>query len=306
MNSPVRSLDKPKNHTAWLRFSLKTGWQQFVFYMIVMLLACVVTSIIGIESHLEDMRMGYTPHWTRADRGGELFKDITLVFSVVSCVLGVFSGMSSTGYVNSRKAVHCYHSLPLTRDALYLSGSAVQGIYYLVSALASVAIALLMIVIRLGMTADLFGEALMQILAGIGGYLVVFTLFQLAGALTGTAIFRFIMAGIIAFLPVVLYLLVYWSVDAGMSYILVNKYMDENFIRFLCPAVNIYYCMVAAFGELDNLITGDYTRFTDFLNVCSLYLTAAVYYGLGLWLHRIRRSELSESSVLWKKLQIAV
>ncbi|MBQ4606661.1 MAG: hypothetical protein IJB15_08135, partial [Clostridia bacterium] len=231
---------------AWLRFGLKSNWQQFVFYAIVMLLACVVTSIIGIENNLEDIRQGFANYYTREERGGELFKTITLVFSIVSCVLGVFSGMTSTGYVNSRKAVHCYHSLPLTRDTLYLTGGAVQGIYYLVSALCSVLIALVMIVVRLGVTAELLGEGLMQILAGIGGYLVVFTLFQLAGALTGTAIFRFIMAGIIAFLPVVVYLLVYWGVDIGMNYILVDKYTDFNFIRFLCPAVNIYCSMAAA------------------------------------------------------------
>jgi len=306
MNSQVRSLVKPKNHMTWLRFGLKSNWQQFVFYAIVMLLACVVTSIIGIESNLDDIRQGFSNYYTREERGGDLFKTITLVFSVVSCVLGVFSGMTSTGYVNSRKAVHCYHSLPLSRDALYLTGGAVQGIYYLVSALCSVLIGLLMIVIRLGVTAELLGEGLMQILAGIGGYLVVFTLFQLAGALTGTAIFRFIMAGIIAFLPVVLYLLVYWGVDIGMSYILAEKYTNFNFIRFLCPAVNIYCSMAAAFGELDTLIDGNYTRFADFLNICTLFLTAAVYYGLGLLLNRKRRSELSESSVLWKKLQTAV
>ena len=306
MNSPVRSLDKPKNHVTWLRFGLKANWQQFVFYAIVMLLACVVTSIIGIENNLEDIRQGFANYCTREERGGELFKTITLVFSVVSCVLGVFSGMTSTGYVNSRRAVHCYHSLPLTRDTLYLTGGAVQGIYYLVSALCSVLIALVMIVVRLGVTAELLGEGLMQILAGIGGYLVVFTLFQLAGALTGTAIFRFIMAGIIAFLPVVVYLLIYWGVEIGMNYILVEKYTNLNFIRFLCPAVNIYCSMAAAFGELDTLIDGNYTRFADFLNIGTLYLTAAVYCGLGLWFHRIRRSELSETSVLWKKLQTAV
>ena len=306
MNSPVRSLDKPKNHVTWLRFGLKANWQQFVFYAIVMLLACVVTSIIGIENNLEDIRQGFANYYTREERGGELFKTITLVFSVVSCVLGVFSGMTSTGYVNSRKAVHCYHSLPLTRDTLYLTGGAVQGIYYLVSALCSVLIALVMIVVRLGVTAELLGEGLMQILAGIGGYLVVFTLFQLAGALTGTAIFRFIMAGIIAFLPVVVYLLVYWGVDIGMNYILVDKYTDFNFIRFLCPAVNIYCSMAAAFGELDSFTGGSYSRLLDLLNIGTLYLTAAVYCGLGLWFHRKRRSELSETSVLWKKLQTAV
>ena len=302
MNSPVRSLDKPKNHAAYLRFGLKQNWQQLVFYAIVMLLACVVTSIIGTASMLDEIRNGYSMYYTPAEMGADLFRDIALVFAVVSCVLGVFSGMASTGYVNSRRAIHCYHSLPLTRDALYLEGSAVQVLYYLACSIVSMVIGTLIIATQLGMTGESVGEGLLLILTGIGGYLLVFSLFQLAGTLTGTAIFRFIAAGIIAFLPVLVYLMIYAGADAGMYNIMADYYMDYDHIRFLCPAFNIYYAMAISYGDASvvdgHVITAGYTLWT----IATVYLTAVFYYLLGLWLHRKRRSELSESSLIWKKL----
>ena len=300
MNSPVRSLDKPKNHTAYLRFGLKQNWQQLVFYTIVMLLACVVTSIIGITSELEYITNSYSKP-DPARLGGDLFRDIALILSVVSCVLGVFSGMASTGYVNSRRAIHCYHSLPLTRDALYLEGSAVQGLYYLAASLSSMLISALCIALRLGIDSAGLGEGMLLILTGIGGYLLVFSLFQLSGTLTGTAVFRFIMAGLIAFLPIVVYFIIYMGVAEGMQNILVDYYMDYDHIRFLCPAFNIFYAMGISYGDSfieDQVLPLGYR----FWSIATVYITAAFYYLLGLWLHRKRRSELSESSLIWKKL----
>lgn len=305
MNSPVRSLDKPKNHMSWLRFGLKQNWQQFMFYAIVMLLACVVTSIIGVDSEVTDLRR-YGGS-TAILRGSRLFVEVSAIFAVVSCVLGVFAGMSATGYVNSRRAVHCYHSLPLTRDALYVTGSAVQGIYYLVSGLASMLIGTLCIAIRLGIDGEHFGKGMILILAGIGGYLVVFSLFQLSGALTGTAIFRFIVAGLIAFLPILLYALVILAVGYGMDHIIVDNYTSDTTMRLLCPAVNLYYVFFAAAREIDSVVAGvSYTNLQALAQVGTLYLTAAVYYGLGYYFHRIRRSELSENSLIWKKLRSIV
>lgn len=297
MNSPVRSLDKPKNQTSWLRFGLKQNWQQFVFYAIVMLLACVVTTIISVESFMNTIRLYEYSH--PENRGGDIFRDMTAIFAVVSCVLGIFAGMSATGYVNSRRAVHLYHSLPLTRESLYLTGSAVQGIYYLITGLVSLAIGTVDIALRLGISRDGLTTGLLMILVGIGGYLLVFSLFQLAGSLTGTAVFRFITAGLIAFLPVSIYLLVIAGAGVGMDHILVDNYVSITVPRFLCPAVNLYYCAAVALGEVFE-VTG---VATTILNIGTLYLTAAIYYFLGLYFHKKRRSELSENSVVWKKLQ---
>ncbi|MBR4960826.1 MAG: hypothetical protein IKY52_08010, partial [Clostridia bacterium] len=111
MNLPVRSLGKPKNRAVYLRFTLKQNWQQLVFYGIVMLLTWVVPSVIGTVTVLQKQNLYYT----LSQYGGELFRGIAVAFVIVSCVLGIFSGMSATGYVNSRRAIHCYHSLPLTR-----------------------------------------------------------------------------------------------------------------------------------------------------------------------------------------------
>ncbi|MBR5445133.1 MAG: hypothetical protein IKV57_03360 [Clostridia bacterium] len=295
----------PKNRAAFLRFTLKQNWQQLVFYSIVMLLTCVVPAIIGTVTILQDYSQGFRMGYTISQAGGDLFRGIAIAFAFVSCVLGVFSGMSATGYVNSRRAIHCYHSLPLTRDTLYLESGAVQCIYYLVSSLASMLIGILWIIVQTGMTGDNVGEGFLMILTGIGGYLLVFSLFQLAGTLTGTAVFRFIAAGIISFLPVLVYLMIYAGADVGMRNIMVDYYMDYNHIRFLCPAFNIYYCMALSLGE--TIVAGQVNSIGYTLwSIATVYGTAVFYYLLGLWLHRKRRSELSESSLIWKKLIVFV
>lgn len=302
MNSPVRSLDKPKNQTSWLRFGLKQNWQQFVFYAIVMLLACVVTNIILVDSNVNTIRQNGLSNNAAVGEGGNSFIYLTGIFAVVSCVLGVFAGMSATGYVNSRRAVHLYHSLPLTREALYLTSSAVQGIYYLVTGIVSLLIGTVNIALRLGISHRGLVAGLMLILVGIGGYLLVFSLFQLAGSLTGTAVFRFITAGLIAFLPVSIYLLAWGGAGIGMDHILIDEYGSVSVLRFLCPAVNIVYCILAVCG--DAIPTSGVGSIT--LQIGTLFLTAAVYFFLGLYFHKKRRSELSENSVTWKKLQTIV
>jgi len=304
MSSPARSLDKPKNSAAFLRFGLKQNWQQLVFYGIVMLLACVLPAVIGVNDEL-----AYLSHHdalSRAENGGELLRSIAAIFAIVSCFIGVFSGMSATGYVNSRKAIHCYHSLPLTRDTLYLEGSLIQWIYYLVAGFSAMLIAFCCIVFQLGVTAPLLGDSILLIMAGIASYLMVFSLFQLAGSLTGTAVFRVVMAGLIAFLPVVVYFVFYGAAAIGIGSLIMEKYVDVEHIRWICPAYSAAYTIICIFEP--HGYTGTLLRFPTegalhAYGILFLLATAAVYFLLGLFFHRSRRSELSESSVIWPRLQ---
>ncbi len=300
---------EPKNHAPWLTFGLRQNWQMLVFYAVLLFLPCIMITVTGISGALEllnasivDM-VGSGTRRTPAQYGDEQFMILATAFAILSCFVGVFAGMSANGYVNSRRAIHCYHSLPLTRDALYLENSAVYVIDYLAAGLLTLVVSTAAILIRLGMTAAGMGEGLWVILVGITGFALVFGLFQLAGSLTGTAVFRFCMAGILAFLPVVLYLLIWLGVDVGMDHIQVNNYLnDGRTARLLCPAVNLF-CTMSEMIEGVGFYSREALAFWQkLLALLGLLATAAVYYLAGLWCSRKRPSERAEHALVWKKL----
>ncbi len=310
MKAPKNCLDKPKNIAPWLTFGLKQNWQMLVFYAILLFLVCIMVTVSGIADAVTNLEEGWgvyvngtgmTINRDKTYYCDELFRVLGAAFAVVSCFLGVFAGMGAGGYVNSRRAVHCYHSLPLTREALYLQNSAVHGLYYLASSLFTLLICTVAILTRLSLSTAGLVAGLWLMLCGIASFLVVFGLFQLAGSLTGTAIFRFCMAGIIAFLPIVLYLLLYFGVNLGMNKLNADNYFyNISLIRFLCPAVNIVFSIQEG-GGLDGIDWGGRV-----LSLFNLLLTAAVYYGAGLACHRKRPSERSENALVWKKLGVVV
>ncbi len=304
---------KPQNHAPWLTFGLKQNWQMLVFYAVLLFLPCIMITVTGISNALELLQgdfygISYGGIWrSPAELGDEQFMILATAFAILSCFVGVFAGMSANGYVNSRRAIHCYHSLPLTRDALYLENSAIHTIYYLAAGLLTLVISTAAILIRLGMTLAGLGAGLWLMLVGLAGYAVVFGLFQLAGSLTGTAVFRFCMAGILAFLPVVLYLLLWVGVDEGMQHIQVDHYLnDGRTARLLCPAVNLY-CTMSEMIEGKSFHSREPLVFWQkLLALLGLVATAAVYYLAGLWCSRKRPSERAENALVWKRLGVFV
>ncbi len=304
---------KPQNHAPWLTFGLKQNWQMLVFYAVLLFLPCIMITVTGISNALELLQgdfygISYGGVWrSPAELGDEQFMILATAFAILSCFVGVFAGMSANGYVNSRRAIHCYHSLPLTRDALYLENSAIHTIYYLAAGLLTLVISTAAILIRLGMTLAGLGAGLWLMLVGLAGYAVVFGLFQLAGSLTGTAVFRFCMAGILAFLPVVLYLLLWVGVDEGMQHIQTDHYLnDGRTARLLCPAVNLY-CTMSEMIESKSFHSREPLVFWQkLLALLGLVATAAVYYLAGLWCSRKRPSERAENALVWKRLGVFV
>ncbi len=307
-------LTNPMNGKTYLKMGLRQNWQMLVFYTVLLFLSCIMATVTGIDNALESLAMyianstpGVEDLRTAAYYGAQTFRDLGATFAIVSCFVGVFAGMSANGYVNSRKAVHLYHSLPMSRDALYLTNGIIYGVYYLAAGIFSLLVSTVAIAVRLGLGGYQWEKGIWLIFCGIGAYLVVFCLFQLAGSLTGTAVFRFCMAGIIAFLPVVLYLLIYIGVDTGMRHIEVQKYFSDTRVqRYLCPAINILYTMDEMhsgnmFSSGQNLSSG-----MKLLSLVYLYATAAVYYIAGLFCHRKRASERSEYAMVWKKVGLVV
>jgi len=286
MTIPTNSLDKPKNRMAYFRLGLKQNWQQLVLYTILLVLACVVPAYFEIMDVLDRYGESLSYH------GDSILRDMGMLFVVFSCIIGVFAGVLANGYVNNKRSVHCYHSLPLTRETLFMEEGLVQCVYYLMAAALVGIINFASVATQLGFSPDGVRVGTCLALTGITGYLVVFTLFQMAAGITGTGVFRFIVSGIISFLPVLLYLLFYIGISDGMSNLRAEQYINENMVRFLCPAYNIFWIMIHVYEAEGGYI----------FDIFTLLLTSIVYYSAALFLHHHRKSERSGESVVWKKV----
>lgn len=290
MSLPKTLSDKfPKNALSYFRFYLVANWQQFILYVIIGFLALVLPTILDIS---EVQR-----HGTYLGQGRDVAQAITIVFVVVSCVLGIFSGMAANSYVNSKQATNCFHSIPMRRESLFVTEGAARFLYYIVSSSAMYSISMSLLLLTYGVWENGFTMIWNFWLIGVLSYLIVFTLFQLASALTATAGFRFCMAGIIAFLPIALYALVLGCVSTSMASINTEYYLETPALRWLCPAYLIIY---VTFG----LESGQISHHA--LQILSLLLPSVIYYAAAILIHRKRKSEMAANSVVWNKIKVIV
>ena len=214
-----------------------------------------------------------------------------VLFVLTAGVVGVIFGMTANGYTNTKPSIHTYYSYPLRRDTLFVAEWLTRDLYFLLTGTVFYLLSALYIACRLTFSSSLLACAATYFLMGVVGYLMVFHLFQLAASLTGTASFRFCMAGILAFLPVALYLLLVTCAANGMPNIYTTYYLSEDVVRFLCPAYLMWHTALqfADFGTWGG---------TGFM---ALY--ALVFAAISLFLQIKRKSELSGSSVVWKPFQ---
>lgn len=275
------------NKKAYFNYVLRHNWQHLVFYMILMLLVVVLPTVMTVNSH-ENMRT-YS-YEQRLDYGNEYSFIACLLTFIASCAVSVFAFMSSAGYVNSKQAVGCFHSFPLSRGFIFLTETGVKGIYYLVSL--CVTTFLSSAVIRLNFPVS--GEAtvwyLRLLLLAILAYCLFFSIGMLAAGLAGTGLLRFLLFGVIVGLPIAVYALVCAACGLGMPDVNMNAYLDFNIIKWLCP-ITILADVLIRFEEIN-----------FGLSVLFILIPVVLFYGGALLLHLKRRSEMSGTPIIWKPM----
>ncbi len=285
----ISSAKGPKNALSYFRFYLIANWQQFVLYLILSFLAMVLPTILSISE---------AQRWQNYNTSGlDEAQAICTIYVVVSGILGIFSGMSANSYVNSKQATNCFHSVPMRRETLFVTEGVARFCYYLISSSCAYFSSMFLMLVAFGRWENCFGMIFSLWIVGILGYLIVFTLFQLAGALTATAVFRFCMAGLIAFLPIALHFLLMGCINVSMDSINTEYYMDLPTLRWICPAYMILY---VALG----LLAGEISY--PVLQILSLLVPSIIFYTAAILIHRERRSEMAANSVIWNKVKVIV
>ena len=285
---------KPRNTVAYFRFLLKNNWQQLALcgvlcFLIVFLPILLSTTELETRADYYDTQLSYAE--TVAKRAETQVETLGVLFVLTAGVIGVIFGMTANGYTNTKPSIHTYYSYPLRRDTLFVTEWLTRDLYFLLGGTVFYILSAVYIACRLTFSASLLACTAAYFLIGVVGYLMVFHIFQLSAALTGTMAFRFCMAGILAFLPVALYLLFVACVSNGMPNIYANYYLSYSVVRVLCPAYLMWQTALqfADFGAWDGTW------------IMALY--AVICAAISLFLQVKRKSELSGSSVVWKTFQ---
>ena len=296
--SAENPLSKPRNTMSYFRFLLRNNWQQLALcgvlcFLIVFLPILLSTADLGTKADFPynnyDTQLSYEE--VVALHAQTQVETLGALFILTAGVIGVIFGMTANGYTNTKPSIHTYYSYPLRRDTLFVTEWLTRDLYFLLGGTVSYLLSVVYIACRLTFSTTLLTCAATYFLIGVVGYLMVFHLFQLAASLTGTASFRFCMAGILAFLPAALYLLLVACVSNGMPNSYTEYYLGENVMRLLCPAYLMWHTTL---------------RFVDFGTwdgtwIMALY--ALIFAAISLLLQVKRKSELSGSSVVWKPFQ---
>lgn len=289
---------RPRNTVSYFRFLLRNNWQQLALcgvlcFLIVFLPILLSTTDLGTRTDFLYDNYGTQLSYeeTAARRAQTQVETLGVLFVLTAGVIGVIFGMTANGYTNTRPSIHTYYSYPLRRDVLFVTEWLTRDLYFLLGGTVFYLLSIVYIACRLTFSASLLACAAVYFLIGVVGYLLVFHLFQLAASLTGTASFRFCMAGILAFLPAALYLLLIACVSNGMPNVYTYYYLGENVVRLLCPAYLMWHTALR-FAD---------SRVWDGAGIMALY--ALVFAAISLLLQVRRKSELSGSSVVWKPFQ---
>ncbi len=278
------------NTKAYFQYVLKHNWQHLVFYGILMLLVVVLpTFMITHEIVSNSSEYSYS---MRESNGSELAMMSALLTFVTSCAVAVFASMSACSYVNSKQAVGCFHSFPLTRTTLYLTESAVRGIYYLVSLAGSAFLSYSIISFNFPIIREANTFYFQMLLLSVFAFALFYSIGMFASGLAGTGLLRFLMMCLVVALPIALYALICAAVSEGMQNVDMNQYLDFEFIKWLCP--------VTFLADIILRLGGEGAPINYALSLLLVLIPAALFYGAGLFLHLKRKSEASGTSIIWK------
>lgn len=294
--SAEKTFVKPKNVVSYFCFQLQNNWQQLVLCAVFCFLIMFLPILLGtVEPGSHEDFYSYNMHITYEemlrDRAVTMTQTLGVLFTLSAGLIGVIFGMTANGYTNGKPSVHTYFSFPLRRTTLFMIEWLTRDVYFLSVGTLFFVLSAGYIALRLTFSADIFAKMALFWLIGICGYFMVFHLLQLAASLTGTASFRFCMAGILAFLPGALYLLLIGCISEGMPSIWADYYISTSVFRYLCPA---YLLWDTAY---------QFSVFSTISGIIVMAVYTVLFAVLSIVLQAKRKSELSGSSVVWKFFQ---
>ncbi|MBE6599028.1 MAG: hypothetical protein E7638_06260, partial [Ruminococcaceae bacterium] len=285
------------NTQTYFNYTLKSGWQHLVFYIILMLLAVVLPTVVFVSEFSE---MAFDRYEYRVSLADEYLIISAVLTFIVSCAIAVFASMSALSYVNSKQAVGLFHSFPVTRRTVFFTETGVKAIYFAAALFVGVLISRILLEMNMPHSPEARIFYVQMIIMSILGFALFYSIGISAAGVSGTGLLRFLIMCLIIFLPIAVYALVCVAVGQGMDTLDINRYLDFRFVKWLCPVTFVADIILGLAGEG----TGERLGFGVYV-VLMLIPTALFYFG-GLLLHMKRKSETSGTSIIWKPVFLVI
>ncbi len=284
MNTTKTSYPK-YNSKPFFGYTVKHNWQQLAFYLILVFLTMILPCILRLDD------LGVTSFVD--DAYENILRDIGYIGFFVSAFMGVFSGMVALSYVNSKQNINLRHSLPLKRSAIFLTEALSGAIYYVASAAVGFLIPLFVTKAAAGNNPLDIPGYFMIILMSVLAFLYTYSVTLFAAGLTGTAIVRLLLAGVIMLLPAVLYLMIVYSVDMAFSSLRLfdSYYCNGRIIGILAPGYRLILTVLEG---------RDYDTWQTVLIVIKSVVAIAVGFTGAFFLHKYRKTEATGTTIIWK------
>ncbi len=268
-------------------FTLRQNKHQFALYVIIVLLAMILPCIIAVNDMVYYYGLDDELYRLNAE---EAMQSVGALGIFVSGAIALFAGMGTLSYVNSKQATGCYHSLPVRREWMFLTETAVRSIYYIIAITFGYAVAYFTMLGTLKYAFEFTAIYLQYALCAVVLFMYVYSIVLLAAGLTGTAFMRFAMTAIITFLPFILYILVLATFNEGDYRLDFSYNMRIENLKYSFSFIRVLNAMFEA------------VEYGSVLRMLLVIPESALYYGIALVLHKYRRSEQAGNTIVWKPL----
>lgn len=288
----------------YFMFQLKTGWPLFVALVFIFILSMVIPSVNYMTGSF-DVEIKDVADMFRHVK--ETLVESVYILGAINIVLsmgcGFLCALNVLKFVNNKVAVNFYHSLPIRREALFVTSVLHSFVYYVVAFGAGLSVTFITFALKLGSvglgseSVLLLRPVLLTFLYGVIFFLLVYSMTLFASSLTGTGIMRFIGAGYVIFLPVAMFMSFLVAVgNLGMhrEIIDIDYYITPENLMGLCAPLRLANLV----GESD---TGDFMMKSPLsIDVLVVLVITVVMLVLAFFLYLRRPSESAARPVIWK------
>lgn len=280
----------------------KRSWCMALIF-IIQFFAIPVRSLLFIQECRNNYSSFYYKESVQRLFEEEIFGFGGLLLSLILILSAVILAMSGYSYLNSRKKVDFIHSMPIKREALFLSRYVGGVLLYMVPLLLNVGIGLLIAAVSKCFTVYILKDALWLLIY----HLVYFLLFY------GTAILAIVLIGnfVVSLLGMGIlfsYQSVMWYMGMVFKSCFFRTYMSEYDFMKASDPIGLLFRQIGTFHynyyEIDyagrTVRIGKEYYYSTGGKMCLLALLGAVVAGgIALFLFRKRKSEAAGKSLVF-------
>lgn len=264
----------------YFNFSLMRSWPHLVFYFVVFLFTIPVPLMSGLRN------VRFYMYNNVYEMSVNAYTSVSMAVMFVSAFAGIFSGMTTMNYVNSKVSINFYHSLPLRREGHFITSVLVRYVNYILPLLLNILLGAAVSGVMTGniplyfstIFGSYFGYALLF-------YSIIYFITLFAGMISGLGAVRFVLTLWILAAPFCVYAGVISSIGYFSSTFYTNYYFTPINILHLSPVIRMVNLESYPMSTAEVIV---------------YIIAAAVIAFLSCLLYLKRKSERSGDTVVYK------